>query len=137
MNSKIELSQIPQNSEYEGYIWMSDQQKPESDSSKLNAMLNKVNSDNPFIVEGQLYDQKNKKSFSITYIDGEYIVNQYSMTEEEVKEDSKAFIPNRIPNLKAIKFVQRWRVEPDPLCNDMEVFVPAESVFVGFEKNKE
>lgn len=96
---------------------------------------------NPFIIEGQLYCKENEvyeKSYSIRYMDGEYVVTVYDlneMRENFVQDDMKlikTFIPNRIQASK-LKFAQYWKAVPDDLCEGMPVLNPGPFVFIGFE----
>ena len=60
----------------EGYLWWSDQQKPKVYQDELiDICLDEAK--NPFVVEGQLYDEENKESYSIKYVDGQYLINIY------------------------------------------------------------
>ena len=65
-------------STYQGYLWYSDKDQPK--------VLNNVDSEitldetkNPFVIEGQLFD--GKRSISIKYVDGKYIVKKYVLAE--------------------------------------------------------
>ena len=103
-----------QESKWTGYIWRSDSSIPEI---ILNAEFDfdcVKDDDNPFIVEGELYNEARQLSVSIRYIDGKHIFREFS------------------PD-----FWQIWRAEEDPCCEDhekkaMKVLRPAELVFRGF-----
>ena len=92
---------------------------------------------NPFVIEGQLFDKKNKKTLGIKYVDGCYLIHCYDVTDEE-QELVKEYISNRIDD-KKLKFIQRWREQEDEFCEGMKSLQPAELVFVGFgdKNNKE
>ena len=150
--NKINITDIPKDIEYEGYLWMSNSKNPiVLKSEKLKSLrLNESESDkpvifdeisdlsNPFIIEGQLYSKNTKKSYSIKYADGEHIVVEYDLNNLpkdrvfDEKEDDKKFIPNRI-NASMLKFRQYWKPEEDEFCEGMEVLQPAGFVFVGFK----
>ena len=143
-----ELSDIPKEREYIGYLWMSDCECPLEfhNPTVLEKELSIDNNVNPFIVEGQLYCKEGdiEMSYSIKYVDNNYFVTEYDLNmirQNYVLDDMKlikTFIPNRIQASK-IKFAQYWKEEPDVLCEGMPVLVPGPFVFVGFEyiKNKE
>ncbi len=116
---------------YEGYIWMSNSNKPDViNNSVLDK--NKFEQGNPFVIEGQLYNEKDRKSISIKYIDGRYLIQCYDITDTDLKEKSyKQYISNRIDR-KKLKFVQRWIPKADVLCEGMKALQPAELVFIGF-----
>lgn len=125
----------------EGYYWMSDATEPvivnQVDSPE--DWLNKLDpTENPFVIEAQLFDGINKKSYSVKYVDGHYVVKSYKVEEtvKDVKADYitlKRFVPNRMSKHRLL-FLQYWREQEDPLCANMPVLQPAEMVFVGFEE---
>jgi CRISPR type III-associated protein (TIGR04423 family) len=106
-----------------------------------------INSVNPFIIEGQLSD--GKTSISIKYVDGNYIVKKYALSDmEDIEKKEIYYLPNRMKELdnKSLKlcFNQYWRPKADKYCagnidnpdsvdNGMQVLQPAELVFVGFK----
>ena len=57
---------------YEGYLWLSNENKPKLSypAAKIDAQLFK--NLNPFVAEGYLYNKETRKSISIKYIDGQY-----------------------------------------------------------------
>lgn len=118
--------------DFQGYIWMSDQSKPEVFDCDKERLLVLANNQNPFIIEGQLYDKTHKKSYSLKYVDGEYFVMQYDVTEDDVK-NANSYFPNRMT--KKLRFNQRWEVmkdKGDKYCENMPVLEPTGLVFVGF-----
>jgi CRISPR type III-associated protein (TIGR04423 family) len=132
---------------YQGYIWLSDASKPiVLNNEKIEKVLvdNKEidltpffeNNINPFIIEGQLFDEKNKRSFSIKNVDGEMIVVEYDESDLKVDRDSKSyeFVPNSRMGLgdRKLKFLQKWEAEQNADCENMNVLVPAGLVFLGF-----
>lgn len=132
----MNITEIPKDAEYEGYLWMSDSKEPVmGDFSKI--LQNITDSSNPFIVEGQLYAGKEQRSYSIKYVDGKHAVTGYNLNNIPAgwTSDLKQFIPNRLEGVTKIKFRQYWNPQPDELCADMKTLVPAAYVFVGFEYN--
>ena len=132
---------------YQGYIWLSDASKPIVlnnekiekvlvDNEEIDLTPFFENNINPFIIEGQLFDEKNKRSFSIKNVDGEMIVVEYDESDLKVDRDSKSyeFVPNSRMGLgdRKLKFLQKWEVEPNADCENMDVLVPAGLVFLGF-----
>jgi CRISPR type III-associated protein (TIGR04423 family) len=137
---------------YQGYLWYSDEQVPKILDDEVFE-LEIGNTQNPFIIEGQLFDGIH--SISIKFIDGKYIVKQFIISDfEGIDKDDLYLYPNRMKilddnNLK-LHFCQYWRAKADKYCggdtndtnrldskdNGMLVLQPAELVFVGF-KNKE
>jgi len=132
-NYKIILSKIPTNANYEGYLWWSNAQKP---IVFCNETLPNWpgETDNPFIIEGNLVNKENSLSYSIKFVDGEYLAYRFDLKELDDKEFiSKAYLPNRFPSeVKKLCFKEFWRSVSDEFCEDMQVLKPAETVFIGF-----
>ncbi|MBO5699233.1 MAG: TIGR04423 family type III CRISPR-associated protein [Bacteroidaceae bacterium] len=117
---------------YEGYLWMSDAQNPQV-LEHVDFELEISDHENPFIVEGQLWDKEQARSISIKYVDGKYIYKEYTIKNEgQVMAEVKTFYSNRMDG-KKLKFKQYWREEKNEMCENMLVLQPAELVFVGFE----
>ena len=136
---KIEKSQ------YVGYLWKSDSPTPIVLNPAQEYEYIPVNSENPFIIEGLLYDEKNKISYSIIYVDGEYIINKYDIKELNQSEKcEKEFLahPNIGSNIKLL-FYEYWSLapnnpdtldSPDERYEGLSILKPAEFVFYGFQK---
>jgi len=125
-------------SKYEGYIWQSDKSEPSVYDGTEEFELELVDSINPFIIEGQLYDKNRRKSYSIKYVDGHYIVHSFDVKDSDINNvnvEQKTFLPNRMEH--KLCFLQYWREETDALCEGMKVLQPAELVFIGFERKEE
>lgn len=121
-------------SKYVGYIWYSNQSKPDVKNGE-DFELEIKDDVNPFIIEGQLYD--GKKSISIKYVDGQYLVKEYNLEElKDVEMTEQIYYAHRMGDRK-LKFKQYWRLQPDEHCGGMNVLQPAELVFVGFNNDKE
>lgn len=128
----------------EGYLWYSDQDKSTVYNGTKECFEFDDN-DNPFVIEGQLYDTEEKKSYSIKYVDGGYLKKEYpkdfkgkDLSGCEIT--NKYYQSNRMDG-KVLQFMEIWRPVPDSLCeesdsgsNGMSVLQPAELVFVGFKK---
>lgn len=129
---------------YEGYLWMSDQENPtiyENDSVTLP-----TEGANPFVVEGQLYNEKEGLSYSIKYVDGQYIVQKYEVTEADMKSQDnqiKTYLSNRMGD-KKLQFLRYWEDVPDEdnftdsnNPNGLPVLTQTKNVFIGFKKKEE
>lgn len=120
---------------YDGYIWMSDEQSPKV----LLGEMPELNLDahcNPFVIEAQLYCKENNVSYSIRYVDGEYIINKYDLTESADYEE-KLFVPARMPEIQTLKFRQYWKEENVKNCYNWTTLKPGKLVFAGFERKEE
>lgn len=133
--NNIELKDIKRVNKYQGYLWWSDQQEPKVyDGEPLDIKLDGIV--NPFIIEGQLYNAIDNKSYSIKYVDGKHIVSEYDLNAlYGLEKTEQRYLSNRMDE-RILSFNQYWRPESDKWCEGMEVLKPAECVFVGF-KNKE
>ena len=119
----------------EGYLWWSDQQKPKVyQDEPIDITLDDAK--NPFVVEGQLFDKEEKKSYSIKYVDGRYLIKTYKVEEQDPTNpynDTKSYLANRMGN-RRLKFLRYWEEKKDENCMDMPVLTLTKNVFIGFEK---
>ena len=119
----------------EGYLWWSDQQKPEAyQDEQIDIILDETK--NPFVVEGQLFDKEEKKSYSMKYVDGQYLINVYKVGDGDLTNkdnESKRFLSNRIGD-RWLKFLRYWEEKNDENCMNMPVLTLTKNVFIGFEK---
>lgn len=128
-----------ENSIYTGYLWYSNDTKPQIFINEPYPGGDIPEDGNPFIVEGFLFD--GQKSMSIKYADGKYHYKVFDVRKEDypskdnnmrAKNEVKSFVPSsRITeqekgkSIKSIDFLQYWR-------EDNGVLEPAEMVFIGF-----
>ena len=120
-----------------------------------NEMVPEINLDekeNPFIIEGNLWDKDGRESIMIRYVDGKYIVHSTHVNDEELNGISssqayeskspisttrKDYLAHRIGGVKCLSFLQYWQAEADDMCEEMLVLRPSKLVFIGFDKNEE
>lgn len=130
------LSEIP-NINYEGYVWLSDKDKP----CKVNNETYDFNSTavNPFIVEANLYACDKSISVSIRNVNGSYhigIVDWALVDQNKVNTSDEKFVTHKIKDEASMYFTQAWTNEEDDCCEGMEVLTPAWKAFVGFNNNR-
>ena len=117
-----------------GYIWWSNETKPEIKENKLVVLKNE---EIPFVIEGQLFD--GKTSYSIKYVDGQYIVNSHDVTDKDYESPNvvKEYQSHRMGG-KILRFLEYWELQEEEgdLCLDMKVLKPTKIVFVGFKEEK-
>lgn len=133
---KIEtITKIPE-AKYQGYIWYSDSDRPKvlTGDEEYGGMLDPK--DNPFIIEGNLWDEANSTSISIRYVDGRYYIHRTTLTGETDHSTIKKYVAHRIDEYKYLRFVQLWEPRPDPMCEGMEVLEPSKLVFIGFTNSE-
>ena len=139
MQTKINsLKNIPLNSSYDGYLWWSDQETPVVLRNETLISKQKVwpeVTDNPFIIEGNLWNKDDQTSYLIRFIDGEYLVYEFKLKGNNPGSITKLeYLPNRMPpDIKKLLFNEVWIKQPDPLCEGFEVLKPAFIAFVGFK----
>lgn len=129
---------------YMGYLWYSNEKEPKVfDGNEMVPEINLDEKENPFIIEGNLWDEDGRKSIMIRYVDGKYIVHRTEVNEEELKGISssqayatrKDYLAHRIGGVKCLSFLQYWQEETDDMCEGMQVLRPSKLVFIGFDKN--
>lgn len=129
MENKIEKSL------YEGYLWYSDQKEPfVLMKEEYEGIL--VDGENPFVVEGYLYDGVH--SISIRYVDGHYCIqNRVVLNTEDISSQEQRYFPSFARDrIEALVFKQLWREETDLLCENMAVLKPAGTMFLGFKRKE-
>lgn len=142
MSNKIGLQEIPTDNSYEGYIWWSNSETAEVFQNEVLVRkkheLWPSESNNPFIIEGNLWDKIAETSYLIRYIDGKYLVYKFNLKVVDPKIITELeYIPHRIPQVAKLKFKEVWLEQQDPLCNGFEVLKPAFIAFVGFKYKEE
>lgn len=121
----------------QGYIWKSDSVQPEVFFDKeIDITLN--DNENPFIIEGELYDTKEFRSYSIKFVDGKYRVTSYQIMKEDFTNkdiEHKTYLPNRMEEIgnHKLHFLRYWEPEEDANCESMKQLVITKNVFVGFK----
>lgn len=117
---------------YAGYMWDSDKKCPTIFNNEILEERVYSASSNPFIIEAQLYDEDNSKSYSIKYIDGTYYFTCYEVEESGIYQ-LKTYLASfdKAPG-GTLCFRQYWREVTDNQCG-MNTLCPQEFVFVGFK----
>ena len=122
----------------EGYLWWSDQQIPQVyQDEALDICLDETK--NPFVVEGQLYDRECRQSYSIKYVDGQYLIIIYNVAERDFANsdnEQKDFLSNRMGD-RRLKFLRYWEEKEDENCIGMPMLTFTKNVFVGFKEKEE
>lgn len=137
---RISIDKIDKTLSYEGYLWMSDKEEPEVYDNAAIELPNE--GDNPFVVEGQLYNEEKGLSYSIKYVDGEYIVHEYIVKDadkENPDNQPMTYISNRMGD-KKLHFLRYWEEildEDNYKDNDnpkgLPVLTQTKNVFIGFK----
>lgn len=143
MNKEIDIDKIAIDKSVCGYLWMSNSEEPVvfHNPDVLKDFLKSIDDvTNPFIVEGQLYFEEEKKSYSIRYTDSRHHIVEYNLDKvpaEWKSDEKKELIAHGRLKVSKLIFKQFWKPEKDSLCEGMEVLVPGAFVFVGFKNNNQ
>lgn len=120
---------------YVGYLWMSNSSTPECWKEPKLFSKELDTNQNPFVIEGMLFDADRQVSYSIKYVDGEYIVHRWNLQEDfpPVDFESTTFHCSAHSRIGGnLLFKRYWHIVPDHACLDMPVLMPYAQVFVGF-----
>lgn len=119
--------------EWQGYYWMSDSMTPVVCNTP-EAYLPVLETLNPFITEGWLYQEGSNLSISISIqmVDGSYGIGEYLLDGKEVTTEDTYFRNKAGEEVGKIAFKTVWEPVADELCAGFEVLKPVASVFTGF-----
>ena len=138
-----------ESAKYQGYLWYSDQRRPEvylGNTPVAELILDKPR--NPFIVEGNLYDEERQLSISVKFVDGKYIVTRYDLgttaADESVSEECfltssrirKAAGKDKADECGTSVYKRIWKAVPDILNGGRKVLRPHGLAFAGFRKTE-
>jgi CRISPR type III-associated protein (TIGR04423 family) len=122
------------NIKFEGYVWLSNSEKPII-LPKENVDFSKYEEGkNPFIVEALLYSREQNKSVIIRHT-GKYHIYEYDLNnlpDGAVLEDVE-YLPHRLDGVKKVCFKQLWLPEEDENCEKMKVLKMKALIFTGFD----
>lgn len=126
---------------YEGYLWMSNESQPKLYRDDSSAEIKLIDGENPFVIEGNLFDKKSGESISIKFVDGHYIVTRFHVDAQDLKGSDRAtvkeYIAQRITGVAKVRYLQYWDIVKDILCDGMETLRPWNMVFIGFNDKEE
>lgn len=124
---------------YSGYLWRSNSSEPELIEGEFVESLDP--NINPFIVEAQLFDHDTRLSYSVKYVDGEYLIYEHLVESDDFNRTDVSrlvyYANSRIKGHERLEFLQYWEEEEDDLCSGMKVLQPKAMVFVGFNDKEE
>ena len=134
------VTEIPA-AKYVGYIWYSDSDRPKILHGDEEYSFTPDAAANPFIIEGNLWDEANSTSISIRYSDGQYYIHKTTLTDEEHKGNTdhstiKTYVAHLLGEDTRLRFAQLWEKRKDPMCEGMEVLEPSKLVFIGFTNDE-
>ncbi len=129
---------------YEGYLWMSDREEPTVFENQPVKMPKE--GDNPFVAEGQLFNKESGLSYSIKYVDGQYIIQENVVTEEDKNNpdnETKTYLANRMGD-RQLQFLRYWEevLDEDNYKDSanpkgLPVLTQTKNVFIGFKEKEE
>lgn len=133
----ITIDEIDYTVLYEGYVWYSGQQRPEVidglfDKSYFEPL---ARNESLFIIEGNLYAPALKRSISIRFVDGQYLIHQADLADIDPERlTPQRYKSHRLKNIQFVKMMQYWNEVEDELLEGMKTLVPTWTAFVGFVK---
>jgi len=144
------IKDIPPDYKYQGYFWVSDEDKPfiisgELKLSEESEFFKYKETDSPFIVEAFLFSKDENISISIRHTSGRCYINQFMLNQLEKNKKNtvdKKYIAHKsigrfLSAHKSIdaflNFKEIWIPEKDQFCENMEVLKKQAVVFTGFE----
>ncbi len=131
--STIETRDIDTTLLYEGYLWLSNADKPieyhydkESDPGIFETL-------DPFVREGYLFNKKEAISLTIKHVDGRYLVRKFHIEKECDDQVEKVLFASNRMSRRWLTFLRYWEEQRAPSCLDLPELVFDRFVFVGFD----
>lgn len=132
----IAISEIPQDIQFEGYYWYSNESSPRIISSPAPIQQNWF-TELPFVVEANFYSRVEQISIQIRYWDGIYHVAKVDLSQlERIPHDKVSYIGHDLDG-RDFEMIEAWESRPDELLEGMETLVPTWAAFAGFTNTKE
>ena len=128
--SKIEIKDIDFGLCYEGYLWMSNENKPRIFAPAAVIDRTLFEGINPFVVEGYLYNKEQGVPNGRPCAH-RFLVNAADFHSEDVTPVE--YHAHRMDGNRLL-FLRYWAAKPDGACLDMPVLTLDKMVFVGFKK---
>ncbi len=129
---EISIQEIDDTISYEGYYWLSNQDKPQL---VMGSIPKDIFKNLPFVIEANFLGENNS-SINIKNIDGKYkvhIANLENITDKNVT--SQQFLSHHLGTIKEIKIVQFWEEgQPDEMLAGLKTLIPSWTAFAGFVK---
>lgn len=127
---KITINEIDFSVPYEGYYWLSNEEKPRIVNSLIPKGIFKAL---PFVIEAHFLNDA-KESISVKNIDGIYLVFKTSL--KNLPEDqitTYEYLTHKLPSIEKIKTIQYWEEsDGDLLLENMKTLIPTWTAFAGF-----
>lgn len=125
---------IIEKKKYQGYLWYSNEQKPQIIDGQSVWGIQIDEATNPFIIEGLLWDEESQTSVSIKFIDGHYYKKETVLGGEY---DLIGFIPRRMSKVEKLLFARCWKTIKDELCEGFKTKKLDSVIFKGFKMKEE
>lgn len=122
-------------SNYVGYYWFSDKEKPELENFET-LEENKI----PFVIEGYLYNKDNKISIAIKNLNGKYVITKFDLSNYMDNSDYKLLEEKELPAYKLDAIIKiKFRELQQKVTDDLGfiTFDKVADIFVGFEPNNQ
>lgn len=114
---------------YQGYIWLSDADKPViiKDNICISTQMPKIHRN--FMVEALLYNKGNEKSIHLTHTQ-RYHINEFDLSIFRDTSDCE-YIAHKLTGYRKIKFTAVYEDIADELCEGMFVSTRKFTAFTG------
>ena len=134
--SSIEIKEIPVDVAFDGYLWLSNEQKPKM--LKGNKVDISLFQPLPFIIEGNLWSEKHQLSIQIRNIDGQYKIVRFDLSHsyEDSLLEEKTYLAHDLDDVREYLVVEAWEEKEDELLAGMKTLIPAWTAFKGFVNSK-
>lgn len=130
----IEADQFPADVTLQGYLWYSDQRKPEIIAGPLD--LKSKLTGLPFVVEGMLYDDQSKISYRVLHLNGKNTIQKIDLSDlSGVEHDEQIYFTRRVNSYERYRMIEAWK-EQSSLQGlpEFKSLIPSWSAFKGFVK---
>lgn len=134
--SKIEIKDIDFGLCYEGYLWMSNENKPRIFAPAAMIDRTLLEGLNPFVAEGYLYNKEQGVSISIKSPNGRPCAHRFLVNPADFHSEDVTPVEYQAHRMdgKRLHFLRYWTAKPNEACLGMEVLTVEKMVFVGFKK---
>ncbi len=133
----INAEEIP-NLKYEGWYWLSNETAPHILTDE-SFPVSKLETEESFVIEAQLWNNQEKINISIRYADGKLYITRYNLNEipKDQLSPVRTLLGHRLEgsDLRILDLWQEVEIETGNIqeLQTMKTLAPMCSVFVGFK----
>ncbi|OQX77914.1 MAG: type III CRISPR-associated protein [Bacteroidetes bacterium 4484_249] len=121
------------NTAFEGYVWLSDKDKPRMLKGETFNFSKYEDGNNPFIIEALLFDKATDVSYTVRHT-GKYIIGKFNLNDyTDENFVGVEYLSHRLKDVNKVNFKQLWLPEEDENCEGMPVMKMKALIFTGFD----